>query len=167
MIKFCPGCQSNKSTSDFSKNSRKPDGLQSYCRICHRQKSSKYFYENQEKVQQKVREYGKSHLKIVVKRIKKWRIANREYYLLSERIRVSRRRALKAKNGGSHSIQEWQNLVAITGSRCLCCGKPGDANTLTRDHIVPISKGGPDSIENIQPLCQPCNNTKFVNCTRF
>lgn len=31
---------------------------------------------------------------------------------------------------------------------------------MTKDHIVPRSKGGPDKLENYQTMCQPCNSRK-------
>ena len=31
---------------------------------------------------------------------------------------------------------------------------------LTRDHIVPVSKGGGNSWENVVTACSPCNNRK-------
>ena len=40
-------------------------------------------------------------------------------------------------------------------------GKHGDREILfTRDHIVAKACGGPDTLENSQTMCQPCNNKK-------
>lgn len=33
--KYCPGCKCEKPTSEFYKNRRNADGLQSACKVCH------------------------------------------------------------------------------------------------------------------------------------
>lgn len=58
---------------------------------------------------------------------------------------------------GSHTENEWQDLLAKHDHKCISCG---DNKDLTRDHIIPISKGGTNFIENIQPLCRSCNSRK-------
>ena len=68
------------------------------------------------------------------------------------------------------------------GVRCACCGRIGtyfklkadsknierahfnlfaeDGTLMTKDHIIPKSKGGPDCIENFQTMCEECNKKK-------
>lgn len=41
--------------------------------------------------------------------------------------------------------------------RCVTCGTHVD---LTCDHIIPESRGGPTSINNLQTMCRPCNLAK-------
>lgn len=43
-------------------------------------------------------------------------------------------------------------------SRCHYCGS--ESGQMTRDHIVPKSKGGVTRPINIVPACMPCNNRK-------
>lgn len=44
--------------------------------------------------------------------------------------------------------------------RCQHCGTHLD---LCADHIVPESKGGPTTFENLQTLCRSCNSKKGVS----
>lgn len=42
-------------------------------------------------------------------------------------------------------------------SRCVACGTSDD---LQVDHILPVSRGGTNDVDNLQMLCQPCNSSK-------
>ena len=45
------------------------------------------------------------------------------------------------------------------GKKCLCCGSE---KNISLDHIVPIKKGGKNTLDNLQPLCKSCNSKKGV-----
>jgi len=45
------------------------------------------------------------------------------------------------------------------GGRCRHCGT---TENLSIDHVIPRSKGGPDTEDNLQVLCVPCNSSKGV-----
>ena len=51
-------------------------------------------------------------------------------------------------------------LFARDGSLCMYCGKEYSRHSLTRDHVMPISRGGEDSWENLVCACVKCNNRK-------
>lgn len=38
--------------------------------------------------------------------------------------------------------------------------KEGELVLMTQDHIIPVSKGGPDIFSNIQTMCSVCNGLK-------
>ena len=69
------------------------------------------------------------------------------------------RRVRQAQCIGSHTDQEWQELVARTPC-CPGCGKGWDEVKPTRDHVVPIGPGVSDSIDNIEAVCPSCNASK-------
>ena len=43
---------------------------------------------------------------------------------------------------------------------CAGCNVHFPFRNLTKDHIIPTTKGGQDHIENIQLLCGACNSMK-------
>lgn len=53
----------------------------------------------------------------------------------------------------------WRTLLLnYYGNQCLKCGS---VDRIEADHVVPISKGGPHTIENFQTLCKFCNISKL------
>lgn len=57
------------------------------------------------------------------------------------------------------NVKEWYRLIKIVFERdnytCTYCGIVG--GKLEADHIIPFSKGGEDTIENLTTSCQKCN----------
>lgn len=73
-------------------------------------------------------------------------------------IRMAKNREWKAcrKIAGTHSEADWLRTLNRFGGRCAYCPDPAT----TRDHIMPISRGGSNYIGNIHPACARCNSSK-------
>lgn len=67
------------------------------------------------------------------------------------------RRARMAGAVGSHTALEWREKCAMFNNFCFYCG---EAKPLSRDHLVPLCRGGPNDISNIVPACKSCNSRK-------
>lgn len=46
---------------------------------------------------------------------------------------------------------------------CAYCGCEISLQTMRVDHIVPLRKGGPDTMDNMWPACRSCNHYKRGN----
>jgi 5-methylcytosine-specific restriction endonuclease McrA len=71
----------------------------------------------------------------------------------------------QARERGRHTAREWWALVVKVGRRCHYCGiecsplkRP--SQRITKDHRIPVSRGGSDAIENIVVACRGCNSEK-------
>ena len=52
----------------------------------------------------------------------------------------------------------WQRRTA--SGLCHYCGEKVPHRELTMDHLVPLSRGGRSTKENLVPSCKDCNNRK-------
>lgn len=77
----------------------------------------------------------------------------------SPRVEVMR----EARERGRHTAQEWWTLVRSVKRRCTYCGRQTVHRSpwsLTKDHIVPVTRGGSDAIDNLCVACKQCNSNK-------
>lgn len=171
--KVCCRCKLKKPSGEFYKNKSTKDGLQKECKVCHSESQKKWQSENREKANEIARRYNNGSRKDYVKKHlqkikiylseygKEWRAKNKDKcrnYKTDRRGRIS-------KVGGSFTEKDFQDLCNKYGNKCLCCGIYDEK--LHADHVVPISKGGSNSIENIQPLCKTCNLQKSTKTIDF
>ena len=68
-----------------------------------------------------------------------------------------RQRAKKCNASGNFTPAAFVALCLQHCHRCAVCQKQC---ALSADHIHPLSRGGTNSIDNIQPLCKACNSQK-------
>lgn len=57
-------------------------------------------------------------------------------------------------------LQLLRRYLYIKEPFCRLCQRPLLLATMIRDHIIPLAEGGPDTVENSQPLCRECSDAK-------
>lgn len=124
----------------------------------------KYYYANKEHVNARSREYYYQNRERILTYYKE----NPEISRKEKR----KRRALVRNNG--HVPYTEQQVLDMFGTKCYLCNIeidltaprstriPGWENGLHIDHVVPISNGGPDMIENVRPTHGSCNLKKHT-----
>ena len=66
---------------------------------------------------------------------------------------------IRASTNTAEANAIWADIKACYNFRCAYCGK---RTHLARDHIIPISRSGSDSMDNIVPACKTCNSSKHA-----
>lgn len=61
---------------------------------------------------------------------------------------------------GSHTHEQWLDRVAYYGWCCRYCWVELTAETVVKEHAIPLSRGGTNWASNLVPACKPCNSAK-------
>ena len=141
-----------------------------YCAKC----SKEYHQKNREQIREYRKVYYEKNKEYFKKTVKKCRKENKEHF------REYSKRYLKTDNGkaaaqrgrfkrktrerniiNTLTAQEWLDILEKYNYRCAYCGVEFDCENLpAKDHVIPISKGGDNTKENIVPACRSCNSKK-------
>ena len=132
-----------------------------------KERKNQYYLNNKEKILERNKRWRQENLErhrvLCRKAATRWNNNHHERYLEHKRLHSRRRRAAENNALGSFTDAEFWDVCKSQNWHCAGCDSPLDKKTATRDHIVPISNGGSDFIENIQALCAPCNSRKYTN----
>lgn len=90
---------------------------------------------------------------LAVQRVKRYKDRNPDKRKAWDREYGYRRRNYNAGYFDRDAIKQKFDLL---GNKCVQCS----STPVEVDHIIPLSKGGTNHIDNLQPLCKPCNSGK-------
>jgi 5-methylcytosine-specific restriction endonuclease McrA len=190
-LKQCLGCKNEKSLDEFGARSLSPDGKKSRCKDCISSAAKKYYQKNATQIKERMVRWRKDNpeylkqYQLATDYDRKWNQANPEkkrkhrkdwYERNPQAVTAKRqnRRAMLKNAEGTFTPEEWLMLLDKYDYTCLRCGaKEGEMNHLNKkikmtvDHVIPLSKNGPNRIENIQPLCLSCNSGKCDDDTDY
>jgi 5-methylcytosine-specific restriction endonuclease McrA len=121
------------------------------CKQCRAARGAENYERNRDQRVQGFRDYYAENREAVLTANRRWVEENPERASLISRIKKHRRRA-----AGTLTVEDWQSVLSLYGDRCLACG----AGDVTIDHVIPISRGGSNTADNVQPLCGTCNTKK-------
>lgn len=163
-MKQCTKCGDIKPLSCFNRKTASKDGFKPHCRDCQKAAGKQYYLANIDKERTRARTKNATHEARARKR--DWNHRNSAYF--AERQRV--RRALMKSNGPVESIDTLTLWYRDEGTCKLCEEKIDiglrfpDMQSMTVDHIVPLTKQGTHTWDNVQAAHFLCNTRKGNRC---
>lgn len=105
---------------------------------------------------EKLAEYRKEYYKNNTEKYRSYERTDRQRKL--KNIRGHRYKARMKDLPNDYTSIQWEQCQNYFDNSCAYCGAKEE--TLTKDHFVPITKGGEFNINNIIPACGSCNSGK-------
>lgn len=139
-MKLCSTCNTIKTKEEFGHRF----SVGGSCKSCRSEQEKISYRKNSDARREYAKNYRQNNLEAVRK-------------MACKGAKIRHQRLKDARANGKLSQAEKFEMVAKFGYACMCCGK---TESITFDHIVPISAGGLDQINNIQLLCVSCNSSK-------
>lgn len=120
----------------------------------HNEYVKKYNKKNEKKMKEYRKEYYNKNKETIKEYIKQWQQENRE----KERMRMQKRRANERGLEKTLTSEEWTHALDYFDNECVYCGETDVP--LEQDHVIPVTRWGGYTRENIVPACKSCNSSK-------
>ena len=155
----CRKCGEAKPATEqfFCKSPQSRYGLDALCKVCSHAANATNRQARIEERRVYEANYRKNHKEQEAARLKQWfQAGGNEIVKANTRNRRSRIRQAE----GKHTAKEIREQYARQKQKCYYCHKPLRWGEHTVDHVIPISRGGSNSISNIVIACGHCNYSK-------
>lgn len=119
-----------------------------------RQKDREYYAQVKTTKNYRTRLYYKNNRQEILAQKKVYNLN----HIQERNVIATRRRARKKNLPATLTREEWEAIQLAYTHRCAYCGQRNKA--LTQDHVIPLSKGGGTTAQNIVPACLTCNLKK-------
>ncbi len=172
-MKTCTKCKVEKPEAEFHSDKTRTDGLFPHCRECNAVACRAYRARNLERLQQYDRDRyhdDPARKADTIARTKRYREADpekrkpsdRRYYEANKDRWLDYWHRRKARMANAEEIEKIDRGYIISRDRGIChlCGKQVPPDLIELDHLVPISKGGNHTKDNLRVSCRHCNRVR-------
>jgi 5-methylcytosine-specific restriction endonuclease McrA len=148
------------------------NGLMYHCKKCEKLRKKSYYKITKKRQIERAKAYNQKNLKRSAenarkryavnpqKRINnvKWKSENKDKVSLHYAKKNAKRRSSINSTIEKITLSQWNNIKENQDNKCFYCKKE---KKLTQDHVIPLSRGGDHSANNIVAACRECNTSKF------
>lgn len=121
--------------------------------------NARYYLKHKQKIGERTRRYREANPDKRREMARVWREANRERFHAYDAIRRARELGAESSPRPVYlAYLKWARTAR--GLRCYWCKAKTKVGERHIDHIIPLSKGGSDSVANLCVACPRCNLTK-------
>jgi hypothetical protein len=179
-MKICCHCKRELPLDSFQKNQTASDGLQYRCKDCTRKASNEcrakrgHLWlekinpwarreENRLQVNAATRARRAKNPEKAREENRRWRESSNPFSIAVVKARL---RAAELGVVSTLTVEEWKSVVERCDFNCHLCGEKTllDLRSpwrLSLDHVVPMARGGSNTVDNVLPAHRRCNQSRL------
>ena len=116
---------------------------------------------NKPKLAEYKKRYCRENKELICENVKEWRKTEKGKACVQRANMLRYVREIGTVN--TLTFNEWQDILEDYNYKCAYCGREFNSSSMpTRDHVIPLSRGGNNTKENIKPACKSCNSKKHT-----